>query len=174
MVSTGRAGITVMEVLVVLVVGTILVAIALPAYRNMEYRARAAHIVSGLNAVRTAAHKYEVREGEWPADVNPGVVPEPLQPFVAGVDFTGDGYTLDWDNWGTAIGISVIVRDDRLENALLAKLRTGDATFMRLGDRYMYFIESTPSPGAERAVDSAARTGGARAERTTLSRSNRW
>lgn len=130
----------------VLVVVTILAAVAIPAYRNMEYRARAAHIVSGLNTVRTAAHQYQVREGEWPADVSPGEVPGAFRPYVRGVDFTGDGYTLDWDNWGTTIGVSVIVRDDRLENALLATLRTGEATFMRLGDRYMYFLESAFRP----------------------------
>lgn len=144
--STSRTGITVMEVLVVAVVVTILSAIALPAYRNMEYRARAAHIISGLNTVRTAAHEYQVREGDWPPDVYPGEVPESFRPYVSGVDFTGDGYTLDWDNWGATIGVSVIVRDDRLENALLATLRTGEGTFMRLGDRYMYFLESTVSP----------------------------
>lgn len=142
-----------MEVLVVLVVVTILAAIALPAYRNMEYRARAAHIVSGLNRLRSAAYEYQVREGEWPPDVNPGEVPEPFQPYVVGVEFTGDGYTLDWDNWGATVGVSVIIRDARLENALLATLRTGEATFMRLGDRYMYFLEPALAPGGEGATD---------------------
>lgn len=150
-----------MEVLVVLVVVTILAAVALPAYRKMEYRARAARIVSGLNTVRTAAHEYQVQEGDWPPDVSPGEVPERFRPYVGDVDFTGDGYSLDWDNWGVMIGVSVIVRDDRLENALLATLRTGDATFMRLGDRYMYFLESAFSPGDEGATDPGARTGGA-------------
>ena len=137
-----RRGFSIVEVLVAVLIMGVLSAIALPSYRHVSYGARAASIINDLHTVRNAAFQYELEEGSWPGDVSRGVAPPELSPYMSGVEFRGNGYVLDWDNWDDLIGIAVIVEDPLLASAILATLRTSEGTFIRLGDRYTYVIDS--------------------------------
>ena len=137
-----RAGFSIVELLVVVLMLGVLAAIALPSYQKVMYRARAARIVNDLHVVRNAAYQYELENEEWPADVNRGVHPPELRPYMAGVEFEGNGYVLDWDAWDPLYGIAVIVEDPLLESALLATLRESEGAFMRMDDRYTYIVAS--------------------------------
>ena len=141
-----RSGFSLMEMLVVVVILGILAAIALPLYQKVTYRARAASIINDLYVVRTAAYQYQAEENAWPPDAERGDVPPDFAPYVETVDFAGDGYALDWDNWDPIIGISVIVEDPGLESAILGTLAESEGTFMRMDDRYTYFIEASLAP----------------------------
>lgn len=141
-----RAGFSLMELLVVVVILGILAGVGMPLYQKVTYRARAASLINDLQVVRTAAHQYQAAENAWPPDAERGDVPPAFAPYVEMVQFAGDGYTLDWDNWDPIIGISVVVDDPGLESALLATLAESEGTFMRMDDRYTYFIEASVAP----------------------------
>jgi prepilin-type N-terminal cleavage/methylation domain-containing protein len=146
-----RAGFTLVELLVVVLILSILVRIALPSYRQITLRASAAAIMGDISVVRHAAFNYFADHGHWPPDVNRGVTPPGLVPYLPdGFTFRGEGYNLDWDNWtlpdGTPkhsgvkvlVGISVATTNPALGEAFLAVL--GGAAAHTLGEHYTYVI----------------------------------
>lgn len=130
--SSSRAGFALVELMIVVMLIAILARIALPAYQGLVLQARAAQALGDINAVRLAAFSYNVETGRWPPDVNRGIVPPELEPYLNdGFSFDREGYRLDWDNWmlpdGTPrhsdtnvlLGISVATQDAALGQALL-------------------------------------------------------
>lgn len=144
-----------MELMIVLLIIGILARVALPAYQGVVLRARAAQAVGAINVVRLAAFTYNASTGQWPADVNRGVVPPELRPYL-GDDFSfhRDGYVLDWDNWmlpdGTPsqsgtnsvlLGISLVTDNAALGQALLDLVGESTARFT-IEDHYTFIIAS--------------------------------
>ena len=147
-----RQGFTLIELLVVVLVLGILVRLALPAYQVLMLRARASAALSEIKTVQLAAYTYNVDTGQWPPDVNRGVTPPELEPYLDDPDaFVGDGYLLDWDNWmlpdgspsqpGTdvLVGISMVTADERLGRALLDLVGSGSAQFT-IQEHYTFVI----------------------------------
>lgn len=134
-------GFTLVELLVVVVIIGILVGLARVRLQEAVIQARAAEVVSILDAVRTAAYEYQSRTGDWPEDVNRGVMPEGLA-NVLGEDFSfsREGYVLDYDRWEGPfqVGVSIIPDDPRLGEALLSRL--GDNGWGN-AERFTWVIE---------------------------------
>jgi len=63
-----RNGVTLVELVIVLIVVAILAAAAVPIYRSLVHRAYEAEILAGLGAVQTAQRLYHAQEDGWPTD----------------------------------------------------------------------------------------------------------
>jgi len=93
-------GFTVLELVTALTIIAVVMAIAIPAYWNMVRQVRASHAVADLQSLRAAAYLYYGDHAEWPEEVQPGVVPEGLKPYLReGVELMNPWYQIDWDNW---------------------------------------------------------------------------
>ncbi|HEX7632088.1 MAG TPA: prepilin-type N-terminal cleavage/methylation domain-containing protein [Lacunisphaera sp.] len=71
---------TLVEIMVVVVIIGLLAAAALPAYRLITLRSRAASVVNDLRTFSTVFIAYSIQNGKYPDDGTPQVVP----PEVAG------------------------------------------------------------------------------------------
>jgi prepilin-type N-terminal cleavage/methylation domain-containing protein len=147
---TARQGFTLVELLIVISIVAILAAWALPAYTGLISRARAARALGEINTVKTAAFMYQATSGVWPADVNRGIVPPELEPYLGdGYSFVRDHYLLDWDNWtgsggnstGVLVGISVVTDEDHFGQALVDLVGPGAAA-TTIGDHFTIVLES--------------------------------
>ncbi len=63
-----RDGVTLVELVIVLIVVAILAAAAVPIYRSLVSRAYEAEILAGLGTVQMAQRLYYAQENAWPAD----------------------------------------------------------------------------------------------------------
>jgi prepilin-type N-terminal cleavage/methylation domain-containing protein len=66
---------TLVEIMVVVAIIGLLAAAALPTYRHLTLRSKATAIEADLRAFSTAFITYNLQNGKWPADGDPGVVP---------------------------------------------------------------------------------------------------
>ncbi|MFO7894723.1 MAG: hypothetical protein R6U63_13390 [Longimicrobiales bacterium] len=164
---------TLVELLVVLLVTSILAAIAAPSYQRGIYQTRATRMVGDCQAIRAAAHMYRMDAHDWPADAEAGVVPPELAPYLGAIEFEGTGYELDWDRWEvpgeTLVGISMVIDDPVLEAALVA-LASSFGPLWRVDNRYTLFIEG--EEGFEEEESSNSGVGGGEGGGRWLNRGN--
>ena len=137
-----RKGVSLIELLVVLLIISILAAIAQPQLTRVIVKARAADAISDMQVVRVAAYNYQSDQQAWPADVFPGIVPPGLEDYLPdGFDLVKDDYTLDYDYWGGSpflVGISMITSDSILGRTALELLGSPK---WNAGNRYTWVIE---------------------------------
>jgi prepilin-type N-terminal cleavage/methylation domain-containing protein len=137
-----RKGMTIVEVLVVMLVISVLAAIAQPMLTEVIVKARAADAISEMRVVRVAAYSYQTEQQAWPSDVNRGIVPPGLEPYLpGGFDLVKDDYTLDYDYWGGSpftVGITMITSDSILGRTALEMLGSPK---WNSGDKYTWVIE---------------------------------
>lgn len=139
----------------VVVAVAVLARIAVPRYQQYTYKARAAAVLADIQAVRVAAYAYNADTNQWPPDVNRGIVPPELEPYLGtGFSFRKEHYNLDWDNWvlpdgspsqpgtGTVVGISLTTQDEAFGAALVSLLgeNTARAT---IGEHYTFILVGT-------------------------------
>lgn len=150
--ETRRAGLTLVELMIVILILGIAARIAVLVHRELGVRSQAAAVMSDLDAVRAAAFSYHAETDEWPPDVEPGVLPPELAPYLGpGFDFDRDAYRLDWDHWalpdGTprqpeprvVLGVSVTAGDAAFGRALLERVEE-DVPRIELAGRYTFII----------------------------------
>jgi prepilin-type N-terminal cleavage/methylation domain-containing protein len=95
-----RRGFTFIEILVVIIVLSILSALAVLKYIDLKHRALTASAIADLQAVRLAGYSAWYEHGIWPGEVGAGVIPGGLVPYLpGGFTFSKPEYTLDWDNF---------------------------------------------------------------------------
>ncbi len=128
-----RAGFTLVELLLVMVIVGILAGLAQPSLQRALMKARAADVVGDMNVVRVAVFNYLAEEGEWPADRGRGRIPRGLEDYLPeGFDFRSERYTMDYDNWAGRrgrrfrntfdIGLTVVMNDSELGQEVVRML----------------------------------------------------
>jgi prepilin-type N-terminal cleavage/methylation domain-containing protein len=152
--ALGRAGFTLVELLVTVSIVGILAGLAIPNMRNMTFRARATSVAGDLEALRVATLNYNANAHAWPAEVASGVVPAELADYLPeGFSFSGNGYELDFENVPVPLGLpgapdvrlligaSVTAPDDRLSNGIVELL--GGSIVFSVGNTHTVVIDAS-------------------------------
>jgi len=139
-----RRGMTLVELLIVMVIISIVVAVAQPNLQKAIMKARASAIIGDLQVVRVAVLSFQADTNRWPADRSGGTVPPDLVPYLpAGFSFSDPLYTLDYDNWSATgpfnVGVSITTPDRDLGWTLLDML--GQNAWAQ-GETYSWIIEA--------------------------------
>jgi prepilin-type N-terminal cleavage/methylation domain-containing protein len=139
---TDRRGMTLIELLVVVLIISILAAIAQPQMTQVIVKAKAADVVSDMQAVRVALYNYQADQNAWPAEVGSGQMPVGLDTYLPeGFDFTSTEYSLDFDNWGGTpymVGVTLVTADAILGVTLLEMLASPK---WNAADKYTWVVE---------------------------------
>ena len=134
-------GFTMVELVVVVLIVSILAAIAQPHYSTMRTRARAAQVVSELDNLRSAVVRFQGLNHAWPPEALVGMVPVGLEAQLQdGYTFNRTGYALDYDYWGGApfvVGVTVVTTDTVLGDMVMQIV----GNMWQSGDRYSMVIE---------------------------------
>ncbi len=137
-----RKGVTLVEILIVMLIVSILAAIAQPRLSGIIVKAKAADAISDMQVVRVAAYSYQTDQQAWPADADRGIVPTGLDPYLPnGFDLVKDDYTLDYDYWGGSpfiVGVTLITSDSILGRTAMEMLASPK---WNAGDKYTWVIE---------------------------------
>jgi len=122
----GSRGFTLIEILLVLVIISILTAVAKPNLHRALVKARAADVVGELNVIKVAILTYRADRNEWPPDRNRGTIPPGLAEYLpGGFSFRGPDFVLDYDDWSKKrnppfeIGLTYICTDRELGLAVV-------------------------------------------------------
>jgi prepilin-type N-terminal cleavage/methylation domain-containing protein len=141
-----RRGFTIIELLVAMIVLGVLASIAILRYRDFTDEALAARIATDMQTVRLAALNHYSDANDWPAESAEGQVPAELVRYLPeGWQFGSGSYSLDWDNLGGVVGVTV--RSDRpnLIAKLSQRLVQGNP-FVDMGGTVMYIIVAPGIP----------------------------
>lgn len=144
-----RAGFTIIELLMVMIVIGILAGMAILKYIELRHRARAAAVAADLESVRLAGYGAFYETGNWPSDASAGVVPAALVQYLpANFSFDRPDYTLDWENFvppgggpsgGMQIGIVITASDPLLQQAMVQML-SNKLPFINVGGTLTFMI----------------------------------
>ena len=151
-VDTRRGGFTLVELMVVAAIVGILAGLAIPNLRTVLLRARATELAGDMEVVRTAALSYNGDFHTWPSESAAGAIPSGMAEYLPdNYSFSRNGYQLDFENWSlpgglpgdpsthTLIGVSVVVQDPNLGNALVEFL--GSAIIFSVGNTHTVVID---------------------------------
>ena len=132
-----RRGVSLIELLTVMVIISIIAAVAQPLLRDVVIKARAADAISDMQLVRLAAYNYQTDSQAWPTEASGGVVPPGLEVYLPeNFNLVAGTYTLDFENWGGSpfmVGVTLITPDSVLGRTALEMLASPK---WNAGDRY--------------------------------------
>ena len=141
-----RAGFTMVEMLMVMIVLGLLTSIGLLKYIDLRATARTAAMVADFQSVTLASFNYYADREEWPPEAGPGQVPNGLNQYLPGqlVDgFDRTYYLLDYENIRIddtpLIAVALTTTDARLMNKLVTGYATRAPFFMN-GSKLSYLI----------------------------------
>jgi len=147
-----RGGFTLVELMVVAAIVGILAGLAIPNLRTVLLRARATELAGDMEVVRTATLSYNGDHHTWPSESPAGTIPTGLTEYLPdNYSFVRNGYQLDFENWSlpgglpgdpsthTLVGVSVVVTDPSLGNALVELL--GSSIVFSVGNTHTVVID---------------------------------
>ena len=106
-----------MEIMIVAIILAILAAVALPAFSTSTHEAGHSVFGSNMRVACDAFRLYYARNGSYPPDRNPGIVPPGMASYLKAVKWTeataiGGQWDWDYEQFGFTAGVSVY-RPDR-------------------------------------------------------------
>jgi len=141
-----RAGFTLIELFIVIIVIGILASIALLKFLDLRNTARAAEVAGDFRSVLVGSYNHYAEYNDWPADAGQGVIPAALAPFLpSGFRFSKPYYTLEYDNLGLGgggaymVGVTVSSADADLMSKLIRNLGN-KAPYFVAGNALTYII----------------------------------
>jgi prepilin-type N-terminal cleavage/methylation domain-containing protein len=149
--NRSRSGFTLVELMIVVGVIALLAAIALPGFVRSRENSLNSRFASDIRIARDAFIMYAQERGNYPPDVQPGVLPQGMEDYLKRVDWGGTtplGGVWDWDNWAQVKGVSVLgcvagqeqlTRLDRMIDD--GNLNTGDFRTRGGSSTYISIIE---------------------------------
>lgn len=147
-----RAGFTLVEIMIVVVIIGLLAALAIPAFQRVRTSAQNSRFVSDVRVFSQAFETYSMKNGTWPANGGTGVVPAGMSGELKDSAWTtmknsvGGRWNWDMNSSGITAGISttgVTVTDAQMA-AIDAKIDDGDLTtgrFQKIGTRFTLILE---------------------------------
>jgi prepilin-type N-terminal cleavage/methylation domain-containing protein len=150
-----QAGMSIIELLVVMAVIGMLCAILAPMYLNFVRRAEASKIVTDFHQFETFLMQYHSDFSVFPPDRQAGEQVPELRTYSGDrLKMNWSRWQYDWDNWvnpdgtplhastGIAYGFTVVTTDARLVEALFYEYK-GDL-YQTTPDHYTFMIEAVP------------------------------
>ena len=136
----GRRGFTLVELMLVVVIISILAGLAIPNYRVVVIKARAADVLGRIRVVELGVHSYLGENNAWPDESAVSVVPTGLDGFLPdNFTFASEDFDLDWENGGGLIGVAVVTDNDLLGQALINV--AGPGAWFVSGNRYTFVLD---------------------------------
>lgn len=113
---------TLVEISVVVTLLGLLVAMALPAYRHVTMRSKAAAVSNDVRVFAQTFQTYSTQHGGWPASAGPGVIPPEVADAISGsfTKATPIGGHYEWDYDSSSAGFHV--------TAAISIVTTGDTS----------------------------------------------
>lgn len=139
-VRHARAGFTLVELMLVVVIVSILAGLAIPNYQVVVTKAKAANILGEIDVVNHAVQSYLGDNNSWPPESGAGTVPSSIVQYLPeNFTFTGEDFQLDWENGGGLIGVAVVTDNEPLGSALVDLV--GPGRWFVSGNRYVFILD---------------------------------
>lgn len=108
-----RAGFTLIEIFIVMIIIGLLARLAVPRFHDMKMRATAAKIVGDVRAIQLAVSTHHADTNGWPSNAGAGVVPNELVTYLPHLfSFVKPEYVLE-------LNVTPPVGGSAIENAIV-------------------------------------------------------
>ncbi|MDO8596240.1 MAG: prepilin-type N-terminal cleavage/methylation domain-containing protein [Sulfuricaulis sp.] len=146
-----RAGFTLVEIMIVVVIIGLLAALAVPAFGRVRQSAQNSRFVSDLRTFSQAFESYAALNGTWPANAGSGAIPAGMSGSFNDSNWKGRnsvGGRWNWDRNLNSIAAGVSTTDVTVSDAQMAaadaviddgNLATG--LFQKINGRFTYILE---------------------------------
>lgn len=130
-----RAGFTLVEIMIVVMIIGLLAAIAIPSFSKARNEARISRYLNDLRMAVDYIEMYAMENGDYPPDKMPGQAPDGLEQYVKGLNWSEEtplGGRWDWDRTsvGISAGVTVIGATASLTDLQLVDNRIDDGNLL--------------------------------------------